>query len=229
MQKSAGAFLLLFILAGCASTYNFVGKIDETRGVRSIYRHGYQVPESVGNKSSVALSAHFEQTPYNTMDRNHIALVIDYRNTSNQRIDIVPETITVLARKKNGKTYKLKTYAGQEYINKLQNQQTWSAIGAALNAGLAGYNARQPYWSASDRAAWGNAAKQQSKYAEKIADESGEVLSSTSDKLLGTTTLYPNERISGKVMVQWMEGVEYLVRIPVADEIHEIELNLHRQ
>ncbi len=236
--------ICLFI-TGCATSY-YLKPIIDSDDLEMIYFDGKEVAVSKDYETGVAVFG-MKTT------QNELILHILYKNnTTDKRINVIPEQITVAGYTKEGRYNYFKVYPAEEYLKKMRNAQAWAmafqAVGGAMEASQAGKSTSTTYGSSSgsiygsdgttytgygsssstttttDYGAQAEANARNRAEMQKTAEQFAQVNAATEQGLIKANTLFPEQSVEGNVMVKMntMYNSKFVVTIPVGNETHTI-------
>jgi len=237
--------IMLLFITGCASSY-YLKPIIEGDDMEMMYLDGKEVAISENLETNVAIYG-MKST------KNELILRILYKNkTTDKRINVIPEQITVAGYNKEGRSNYFKVYPAEEYLKKMRNAQAWAmafqAVGGAMEASQAGKSTSTTYGSSSgsiygsdgttytgygsssstttttDYGAQAEANARNRAEMQKTANQYAQLNAATERGLIKANTLFPEQSVEGNVMVKMntMYNSKFVVTIPVGNEIHTV-------
>jgi hypothetical protein len=235
---------MLFFLVGCESYH--LSHVPEGNGTSSAFLEGHEFAVST-KKNTLISVAGFKTT------QNDLILRVFCENISEeQRINFIPENITVKGFSKNGDQRNFQAYSTEEYLKKMRRNHTWAAALMAISVGLdslnGGYSTSTThgtsYGSIYDR--YGEryngyvsssyttrsydpkaAAEQRdlnTKQVSSFVNQQNEIYATTENSLIKANTLAPQQTLEGNVIVKIYPtfSSKFIINIPLGKEIHEI-------
>jgi|UPI0003A825E6 hypothetical protein len=230
MKKLGFSFICMFFIMNCATTYHLSPVIDNNTKMEIIYLDGEEVAISYGNETVVGLLA------YKTV-QNEIILNIAYKNISQNRINIIPDSITVVGKNDYFSQY-LKVYSAEEYLKKLRREQSiilaiqgLAAISESVNSGN---STSTIYGNVGSESVYGtistyDPAKQSAVSSIKMQELNQTAqtyeyqIKAIEQRLLKINTLFPGQIVEGNVIVKFQDAMKYIVNVPAGNDIHVFE------
>lgn len=232
----------MMIMVGCRSSY-FLVPDDSVPSdqVRLDYLDGKPLISSLNERSEI--SAYVQKT-----DKNEIMFYLWVKNTSNQRLDFLPENITVIGENQNLEKMPLTVYTHKQYIKKRKRAQFWSAFADNLSdasdvlsendidsaglsttysensTGQAVASVTYDYGKVAELKAQKKQARREAEAAREQRDkENKKQNSDLKDQLLKRNTIAPNKEVEGSVFVKFNGAYDkkFYVTIPVGDDVYE--------
>lgn len=231
-------FFSLFI-ASCSTTAYISPTEDIDNGVGKYFLKGKEVAISVEDSSTIAF--------YGERENREITLFVLFKNNStNQYLNVFPEDVQVLGVEPNGELEELHTYNPQKYIKRMKNQQNLAlaltALGNAFEDYDAGTSTTTAYGTASgsdgttynfygtatttDESEQRAAERESQRELTMQARQAELYRNSVKNGLLMKTTLFPGSHLAGNIIVKFKSHDKYLLRVPVGDEVHEVQFDL---
>ena len=238
------ACIFLF-LSGCATSY-YLKPIIEGDDMEMIYFDGKEVAISKDYETGVAIFG-MKTT------QNELILHILYKNnTSDKRINVLPDQVSVAGYNAEGKVNYFRVYSSEEYLKKMRNAQAWAmaaqAFAGAMETSQAGKSTSTTYGTSSgsiygsdgtsytgygtssstttttDYGAQAEANARNRAEMVKTAQQFAQVNSATEQGLIKANTLFPEQYVEGNVMVKMntMYTSKFVVTVPVGNETHTI-------
>jgi len=238
-----GTALLAF--SGCTTSYH-LNPVIEGDNMEMIYLDGKAVAISRDFETGVAIYG-MKTT------QNELLLHVLYKNnTSDKRINVIPEQMSVIGYNVKGEANYFKVYPAEEYLKKMRNAQAWAlalqgAAGAleASNAGRStstttgsssgsiygsdgttytGYGSSSSTTTTYD---YGAQAAANARNREEIQETSAQYArgsAAVEQGLIKANTLFPEEYVEGDVRVKMntMYSEKFVITIPMGSEKHTI-------
>ena len=207
-QLPTYAILLIGGLFGCTTPPVHLTPIVNRPNMDKVYFEGRALALSFGEKSTLAISG--------TIDGDELILLMLCVNHT-ERIDVIPEDISILAYSINNQRVFLKVYPPSEYMVKQRNAQEWDlalqALSGALGAQRAGRSTtitRGSYGGKSfvvktetkDHDAVDRALEKQREELRETAEGYARINAATETGLLKAHTIFNNQAVGGIVMVK---------------------------
>ncbi|MBT3421768.1 MAG: hypothetical protein HN921_05485 [Bacteroidetes bacterium] len=215
-------FNLLFII-GCTTSYYLKPVINDD-DMEMMYFDGKEVAISKDYETGVAIYG-MKTT------QNELILHILYRNnTTEKKINVLPEQIRVAGYNTEGKVNYFKVYPAEEYLKKMRSAQAWAVVlqgaAGALEASQAGKSTSTTTGSSSaniygsdgtsytgygstssstttyDYGAQAEANARNNAQLEKTAEQYAQISAATEQGLIKANTLFPEQYVEGNVMVK---------------------------
>ncbi len=231
MKKWILIIIYMFFIMSCVSTYNLSPVIDKNKKMEMMYLDGKEVAISYGKETSVGLLGY-------TTVKNEMILNIAYKNISQNRINIIPDFITVVGIDVYGNRNNLKVYLADEYLKKMRREQTillatqgLAAIGESVNAGRSTTNiyGNVGSESVSGTITTNDPAKQsvvssiKQQELNQTAKTYAQQTATTEQGLIKRNTLFPEQIVEGHVIVKFQNAETYIVKVPAGSDIHVFE------
>jgi len=238
----SGIFLFL---TGCATPY-YLKPVIEGENMEMMYFDGKEVAISKDFETGVAIYG-MKTT------KNELILHILYKNnTTDKRINVLPEQVSVAGYNNEGKVNYFKVYPAEEYLKKMRNAQAWAmalqgAAGAieASQAGKStsttsgsssgsiygsdgttytGYGSSSSTTTTYDYGAQAEANARNNAQMQKTAEQYSQINSATEQGLIKANTLFPEQYVEGNVMVKMntMFTSKFVVTVPMGNETHKV-------
>jgi len=230
MKKCGFLFICMFFIMNCATTYNLSPVIDNNKKMEMIYLDGKEVAISYGMETVVGLLA------YKTV-QNEIILNIAYKNISQNRINIIPDSITVVGRDDYFSQY-LKVYSAEEYLKILRRKQSillatqgLAAINESVNSGRTTTNIYGNVGSESvsgtittyDPAKQSAVSSIKRQELNQTAQAYEYQAKATEQGLIKRNTLFQDQIVEGSVIVKFQNARRYIVNVPAGNDTHVFE------
>jgi hypothetical protein len=184
---------------------------------------------------------------------NELILHILYKNNStDKRINVIPEQISVFGYNTTGQVKDFKVYSASEYLKKMRNSQAWAlalqGVAGAIDASQAGQTTSTSYGTSSgsiygsdgtsysgygssttttttyDYGAQAEANARNNAQLQNTAEQYANISSATEQGLIKANTLFPEQYVEGKVMVKMNANYSssFVVTVPVGNETHKV-------
>ena len=243
-KQKLGYMVLGIMLAGglfgCATVPIQLVPVVDNQNMDTIYVQGRGVARSFGEKSWVSISG--------TIKGDELGLVVACRSRT-ERIDVIPESIEVVATDVYGRLFLLNVYSPIEYITKKRNAQEWSLVLQAFAGALAAREAGGSTTTISgwygdiwfdakvktkDGAARANELARQGEGLRQNAEHYARVNAAMMSGLLKAHTVFRDQSVGGVVIVKLPYGFssgsdafhKITVTVPwVGEEPHRITLS----
>ena len=209
-QLWASAILLIGGWFGCGTPPVNLTPILDQPNMDKIYLEGREFGLSFGEKSSVAVSGIIDEDKL-------ILLMLCVSHT--ERIDVIPEDISVLGYSVNNNRVSFEVYPPAEYMKKIRNAQSWNlalqALAGALDtqeagrlasAGYGRYGRGSYYAEARKRRAIDRTLAKNKKELRETAESYAYINATTESGLLKSNTIFNHGAVGGIVIVKLLKS-----------------------
>jgi len=223
------------ILSGCAAVIKMTPIISDAEKSDCIFIEGEAYVRS-GLRDSVIITS---------MKKNlegYLQLTIGYMNVSEERIDVDPSSIEIIAERDWAGPKNLKVYSSDEWLKKIRTEKAWALVGKSMEAFGDGLKAGRSRSTSHSTVRFDGYSYGYVDTTTETVDESKKIESrrktqqETEDLvrhydveyqlaeniLCKKTTLYLGYYVIGIVFAKYCSAVKYEVKIPVGSETHNI-------
>ncbi|PKP32490.1 MAG: hypothetical protein CVU00_11640 [Bacteroidetes bacterium HGW-Bacteroidetes-17] len=237
--------MIIFLFSSCVTPFYLKPQVEISKNKDLIFHEGKPISISYLKNSTVAIFVKKNETGKLTLH------VLYKNNDSINRVNILPENITVIGQSNKGKQSKFKVFSAAEYLKRMKNTQNLAlglmAAGASMNNQNAGYvnsktnsniygsaysnNGTYINGSANinsttityDASKVNEANKQSKQELYETAKTYDYAYNATEQGLIKSVTLLPRQRVEGNIIVKFDKyySEKIFITIPVGSEIHE--------
>lgn len=231
---------LMGLMAGCTNSYYLKPITTLNDSTEVIYLKGAPVAISRGKETTVLLRGFKIPNGAVISLWSELALGVYVKNSSQKRMDVIPENIVVYGFGSQLQKKYLKVHTAEGYLRKVRRRQNWALAAQALSGAIEATEAAKStsstsgYVSGSGGTIYGHtttetydAGKESEATARNVAaaertqQQNAQINAALEQGLLGRTTLFPGEHVAGTVMVRFKKcSGKLIIKVPVGNEVH---------